>query len=36
MNGIMSDRPLIRRIDRYIKELKENEEEERIHVDASI
>ena len=25
MNGIMSDRPFIRKIDRYIKELKENE-----------
>ena len=26
MNGIMCDRPFIRKIDRYIKELKENEE----------
>ena len=26
MNGIISDRPFIRKIDRYIKELKENEE----------
>ena len=32
MNGIMSDRPLIRRIDRYIKELKENEERRKEYM----
>ena len=32
MNGIMSDRPLIRRIDRYIKELKENEERKKEYM----
>ena len=32
MNGIMSDRPLIRKIDRYIKELKENEERRKEYM----
>ena len=32
MNGIMSDRPLIRRIDQYIKELKENEERRKEYM----
>ena len=32
MNGIMSDRPFIRKIDRYIKELKGNEERRREYM----
>ena len=32
MNGIMSDRPVIRKIDRYIKKLKENEERRREYM----
>jgi len=32
MNGIMSDRPFIRKIDRYIRELKENEERRREYM----
>ena len=32
MNGIMSDRPIIRKIDRYIKKLKENEERRREYM----
>ncbi|MGP1455003.1 MAG: Rpn family recombination-promoting nuclease/putative transposase [Treponema sp.] len=32
MNGVMSDRPFIRKIDRYIKELKENEERRKEYM----
>ena len=32
MNGVMSDRPFIRKIDKYIKELKESEERRREYM----
>ena len=32
MNGVMSDRPFIRKIDQYIKELKENEERRKEYM----
>ncbi len=32
MNGITSDRPFIRKIDRYIRDLKENEERRREYM----
>ena len=32
MNGITSDSPFIRKIDRYIKELKENEERRKEYM----
>ncbi|WP_257225267.1 hypothetical protein [Treponema parvum] len=32
MNGVVSDKPFIRKIDRYIRELKENEERRKEYM----